>query len=86
VLITTGNVIRQVHLPKPGQRLMKSIAESEQLKTLEENERDHIIRVLNKCNGKISGPGGAAGILGIPTSTLNSRIKKLGIKKDKLYT
>jgi formate hydrogenlyase transcriptional activator len=86
VLITTGNVIRQVHLPKPGQRLMRSIAESEQLKTLEENERDHIIRVLNKCNGKISGPGGAAGILGIPASTLNSRIKKLGIKKDKLYT
>ncbi len=86
VLITTGNVIRQVHLPKPGQRLMKSMAESEQLKTLEDNEKDHIIRVLNKCNGKISGPGGAAGILGIPASTLNSRIKKLGIKKDKLYT
>ena len=46
------------------------------LKTHEENERDHIINVLNKCNGKIFGPGGAASILNLRASTLNSKIKK----------
>jgi DNA-binding NtrC family response regulator len=49
------------------------------IKTILENERDHIIDVLNKCKGKVSGTGGAADLLGIPATTLNSKIKKLGI-------
>jgi formate hydrogenlyase transcriptional activator len=86
VLMTTGSTIRQLHLPtqnKPGPKIK---AEEEVLKTHEENEREHIIRVLNKCNGKISGPAGAATVLNLRTSTLNSKIKKLGIKKNKSYT
>lgn len=51
------------------------------IKTILENERDHIIDVLNKCKGKISGAGGAADLLGIPSTTLNSKIKKLGIRR-----
>lgn len=51
------------------------------IKTILENERDHIIDVLNKCKGKISGTGGAADLLGIPSTTLNSKIKKLGIRR-----
>lgn len=51
------------------------------IKTILENERDHIIDVLNKCKGKISGAGGAADLLGIPATTLNSKIKKLGINR-----
>ncbi len=42
-------------------------------------ERDNIIKV--QCNWKISGKNGAAHILGIPSTTLNSRIKSLNIKK-----
>jgi len=49
--------------------------------TLEENERRHIIRVLKNTGGKIAGKGGAAEILAIPPSTLNSRMKKLGIQR-----
>ncbi|MDY0045320.1 MAG: sigma 54-interacting transcriptional regulator, partial [Syntrophales bacterium] len=49
--------------------------------TIEENERRHILKILEKTGGKIAGKGGAAEILGIPPSTLNSRMKKLGIKK-----
>jgi DNA-binding NtrC family response regulator len=50
------------------------------IKTINENERDYIIYILQKCKGKISGANGAAEILDIHPSTLNSRIKKLGIK------
>jgi transcriptional regulator with GAF, ATPase, and Fis domain len=52
---------------------------------MEENERDHILSALKKCNGKISGPGGAAELLDIHVSTLNARIRKLGIRKDRSY-
>jgi len=48
-------------------------------KTLEEVERDHIIRILEQTNWKVSGKNGAAEILGLNRSTLRARIKKLGI-------
>ncbi|MGQ7856758.1 sigma 54-interacting transcriptional regulator [Pedobacter sp. WC2501] len=51
------------------------------IKTIIDNERDHIIRVLELCKGKVAGSGGAAELLGIPATTLNSKIKKLGIKR-----
>jgi transcriptional regulator with GAF, ATPase, and Fis domain len=48
-----------------------------------ENERDHILTALEKCNWKIYGKGGAAELLEINGSTLHSRMKKLGIgRKD----
>lgn len=56
------------------------------VKTLSENERDYIISVLKKCNGKKSGIGGAATLLGMPVSTLNSKMKKLGITKEIYFT
>ncbi|HLZ20180.1 MAG TPA: sigma 54-interacting transcriptional regulator [Smithellaceae bacterium] len=49
------------------------------LQTLTENEKHHILRVLDKTKGKIAGPGGAAQILDIHPNTLYSRMKKLGI-------
>ena len=39
----------------------------------------HIQRALQKANGIVHGPGGAAAILGINPSTLRSKMKKLGI-------
>ncbi len=48
--------------------------------TLADNERNHIRMVLRHTRGQISGPQGAAAILGLPPSTLRSRIKKLGLK------
>jgi transcriptional regulator with GAF, ATPase, and Fis domain len=53
-------------------------------KTMEEMERDYIVHILEQCNGKIVGKGGAAESLGMNASTLNSRIKKLGIEKEKI--
>ena len=48
---------------------------------LDELERRHILAVLQATNWKIKGDEGAASLLGLPSSTLNSRMKKLGIKR-----
>jgi formate hydrogenlyase transcriptional activator len=86
VLMSGGNTIKDVHLNSNARVRGKKDEGEEILKTHEENEREHIIKVLNKCNGKIFGPGGAASILNLQVSTLNSKIKKLGIKKNRLYS
>ncbi|WP_115889282.1 sigma-54-dependent Fis family transcriptional regulator [Flavobacterium cutihirudinis] len=51
-------------------------------KTLQEVEKEYILKIIKKCNGRISGPQGAAVLLGLPSTTLGSRIQKLGIKKE----
>ena len=50
------------------------------LGTMDDMERTYIEEVLRHANGMIAGKGGAAEILGMPSSTLRSRMKKLGIK------
>lgn len=50
---------------------------------LEDVERDHIVTILNSCEWRIEGTNGAAAILGINSSTLRSRMNKLGIKRPK---
>jgi len=50
-------------------------------KTLEQVERDHIVRVLEQTNWKVSGEHGAAEILGLNRSTLRARLRKLGIRQ-----
>jgi formate hydrogenlyase transcriptional activator len=44
-------------------------------------EREHILRVLRECGGMIGGANGAAERLGLKRTTLNSKMKKLGIKR-----
>jgi len=53
------------------------------IKSIEENERDHILAVLELCNGKVFGHGGAAEKLGTNASSLNYKIKKMGIVYNK---
>lgn len=50
--------------------------------SLKEMERNHIVGILKKTGGKITGAGGAAEILDIHPNTLYSRMKKLGIRKQ----
>jgi len=50
--------------------------------TLQEVEKAHILKVVKKCGGKIFGPQGAAVLLGLPGTTLISKMQKLGIKKE----
>jgi PAS domain S-box-containing protein len=50
-------------------------------KTLEEVEREYIIRTLENTGWRIEGPHGAANILGLNPSTLRTRMIKLGIQR-----
>lgn len=54
---------------------------AERLPTLNELERTHILEVLKRTGGRIYGRGGAAEMTGLKPTTLQSRIKKLGIRK-----
>lgn len=49
--------------------------------TLQAAERDHILHALEKTNWVIAGPSGAATLLGMKRSTLQSRMTKLGISR-----
>jgi formate hydrogenlyase transcriptional activator len=53
---------------------------------LVEHERDVIEHALREAEGVIGGPAGAAAKLGIPRQTLDSKIKKLGIKRHRFKT
>ncbi|HLC17166.1 MAG TPA: sigma 54-interacting transcriptional regulator [Thermodesulfovibrionia bacterium] len=50
-------------------------------KTMETVEREHIMRILEQTNWKVSGKNGAAEILGLNRSTLRARMRKLGISQ-----
>jgi formate hydrogenlyase transcriptional activator len=50
--------------------------------TLQAAEKEHILRVLREAQGQIGGPNGAAARLGLKRTTLNSKIKKLGIERS----
>ena len=54
--------------------------------TLQNQEKEIIEAALAESRGKVAGPQGAAAKLGIPRSTLDSKIKQLKIKKHKLIS
>lgn len=82
VLLSKGAVIEEIPLPH-HEEVETDIGERK-LKTIEENERAHIIAVLRQCDGRIRGANGAAEILGVPPTTLASKMQKLGIKRSYL--
>lgn len=82
VLQAKSNMISEVHLPLET-AVGSGVVFPGKTKTIEENERNHILAVLKECKGKIYGRGGAAEMLDISVSALNARIKKLGIRKEK---
>ena len=51
------------------------------ISTLEEAERQHILRALKQTQWRIAGPKGAAVLLGMKRTTLQARIRKLGIRR-----
>ena len=57
---------------------------SEDTRTLEQVERQHIIQALQECKGKISGDNGAAKVLGLHPNTLRFRMQKLNIDRKAL--
>jgi transcriptional regulator with GAF, ATPase, and Fis domain len=66
--------------PHRASRGPKGLVEDEPV-TLAAAEAQHIRRILERTGWAVAGPAGAAQLLGVPESTLRSRMKKLGIKR-----
>jgi len=83
------NLIERAVIRSPAERLdVPDIEEGvgtprkpDSERTLEEAERDHILAILKDTHWVLSGPRGAAGRLGINRSTLQFRMRKLGIER-----
>ena len=76
MILTTGPVLH-LDVPKRAQ------AGAEQTDTLNEVEKRHILEALNTTGWRVSGKDGAAEILGINPKTLESRMQRLGIQRNK---
>jgi formate hydrogenlyase transcriptional activator len=77
VILSSGSVLQV-----PARYLQTRTApsqETKQLRTLAEAERDHILSALKRADWVLAGPRGAAALLGINRSTLQFRMRKLGI-------
>jgi transcriptional regulator with GAF, ATPase, and Fis domain len=72
VIISPGEILRIPNLAASAQTSAK-------IMTLEESEREQILRTLEITQWRIKGPRGAAEQLGVNPSTLYSRMEKLGI-------
>jgi formate hydrogenlyase transcriptional activator len=87
------NVIERAVILSRGAELELSVSELQQQKkddatgapgsasTLEQADREHILRVLREVNWIIGGPEGAAARLGMKRTTLQSKMRKLGIAR-----
>lgn len=77
VILTKGPVLRaplaELEVPQETDLQRDS--------SLEATEKEHILRILREAKGKIAGPNGAAARLGLARTTLNSKLKKLGIER-----
>lgn len=86
------NVIERAMILSPGSTLILGESfgaiqpaqpEQPSSQNLEEIERTHILRVIEECGWKIKGKSNAADRLGLHSSTLRTRMKKLGIVRPK---
>jgi DNA-binding NtrC family response regulator len=77
-LITSTNTLFQADLPSAELEIPQS-----SIQTSEEAERRHILHILGLVGWRVRGQGGAAEILGLRPTTLESRMQKLGVVRQK---
>lgn len=82
-ILVEGEVLRVDERELAGPARHPSEPEPAKSGGLWEVERDSIERALAASRGKVSGPTGAAAKLGIPSTTLESKIKRLRIDKHR---
>ena len=75
MILSKGKTL-DVHVPK------RASSETDATGNLEDMERMHIVAVLEKTGWRIAGQGGAAEVLGLKRTTLQAKMKKLGIKRS----
>ena len=79
VILSPGRDLRVPVAELRGREPKDGGAEGGRMTTLEEAEREHILRALREAKGRIGGPEGAAARLGLKRTTLQSRMLKAGI-------
>jgi len=75
-VVTARDTVLRVELPVPSNGIANGF------KSLEEVERDHILKTLEATSWKVEGPAGTAARLGLHPSTLRGRLRKLGIQRS----
>jgi len=75
MILSNGKTL-DVHVPKLAP------SEREATGNLEDVERKHMVAVLERTGWRIAGQGGAAEVLGLKRTTLQAKMKKLGIKRS----
>jgi transcriptional regulator with GAF, ATPase, and Fis domain len=90
VIMSKGPELELVDLPDPSTTLPENgeapaVPETSANKSLQEVERDHIIKTLQETGWKISGADGAAQHLGLHSNTLRARMQKLGVKRPRIH-
>ena len=73
-------------LPQPPPLTAESRPPTELPRKLHVQEKDMIEAALKQCRGRVFGPAGAAVILSVPRSTLESKIRALKIDKNRFKT
>ena len=83
VILTRGSVLHVplAELRNGGETAAPAMTGA--LTTLEEAEREHILRALRESKWVVGGPAGAAARLGLKRTTLQSRMQKLGIARGR---
>ena len=82
---TTLNVpVGELRSSAPATMAAAAVASSKQPLTLEDSEREHILKILRETRGVLSGPNGAAARLGLKRTTLQGKMKKLGIGRESM--
>lgn len=82
LLLSDGKIITKIELSQSDSVSNSTIIEEFRVKSLKEMEKEYILKIVKMCNGRISGTNGAAAKLQIPSTTLISKMQKLGIKKE----
>ena len=82
ILLSDGDTLEKIQLPRQSNVVPVPVEKKEfTIKKLEENEKEYILNMLQYCKGRVCGHQGAAELMGVPSSTLFSKMKKLGIKR-----
>ena len=81
VILSKSEQIHDVSLSSSQKNSDEPATLGAQIKTITENQKEHILAALEKCGWRLHGATGAAKMLDINPSTLLSRMKKLGIKR-----
>jgi formate hydrogenlyase transcriptional activator len=74
IILSKGSVLNGTLPERPDTRLPAPV-------TMEDAERSHILQILEQTGGMVGGPNGAAARLGLPRTTLISKMRRLGMER-----